>query len=67
MEKVICFGLCDRNYIDMTKVALYSFYQYNTQKIKIFLTDDSSELYKKVFKDFDFFEKIEFIETSGIA
>ena len=62
MEKVICFGLCDRNYIDMTKVALYSFYRYNTQKIKIFLTDDSSELYKKEFKDFDFFEKIEFID-----
>lgn len=62
MKKVICFSLCDKNYIDMVKVALYSFFQYNDLEMKVFLTDDSSEVYKEAFKDFDFYDKLEFID-----
>ncbi len=62
MKKVICFSLCDSNYVDMVKVALYTFYQYNDVEMKVFLTDDSSEVYKRVFKDFDFYPKLEFID-----
>lgn len=62
MEDVICFGICDSKYIDMVKVALYSFYQHNDLELKLFLTDDSSKIYKETFKNFDFFNKIEFID-----
>lgn len=61
MKKVICFGVCDSNYIDMVRVALYSFYKFNDLEMKIFLTDDSDTTYKEVFKDYDFFDKLEFI------
>lgn len=50
--KVDIFAICNKDYIDITKIALCSFYEHYDYPITIFLTDDSSELFKKIFKDY---------------
>jgi len=58
MNKVICFGMCDRNYVDPLKVALYSFTLFNSDvELKVFLVDDSKEFFDSIFN----YSNVEFI------
>lgn len=50
--KVDIFAICNKDYIDISKIALCSFYEHYDYPITLFLTDDSSELFKKIFKDY---------------